>query len=166
MSFLWKSKEKDLAIHKNEDREIIVPVPDIKEYLVREYERVNILKLTNASLERQLEEARETELKYKATLVTLDEYSKRLKLSESEIEKQKQLTKTARQELRNAMDEVNSYKIKFNNAAITKAEVEKEVIEETKAAIVSIISKQKGNLSRKAICEIISAYKKDGADNE
>lgn len=160
MSLFTKIKEKSLVTKNSNEREIVVSVPDIKEYLVREYNRVNDLKLINEGLEQKLEEVREIELKYDATLVTLDEYSKRLKSAENEIAIQKSNVAREREKLRAANDEVNSYKIKFNNAAITKAELEKEIVDEVKADIISIINGCKGNLSKKKVCEIISEYEK------
>ena len=161
MRVFEKIKEKSLAKREVNEREITVAVPDIKEYLVKEYNRVNNLKLINERLEQELEQARETELKYKATLVTLDEYSKRLKQAETEIENWKINTRNAKQELRAALDEVNSYKIKFNNAAITKNEIKNEIVEEVKLGLISLLNNQKGNLSKKSVCEIISAYEKE-----
>lgn len=160
MRLFKKNQEKSLAKREINEREITVAVPDIKEYLVKEYERVNDLKLINEGLEQQLEQARETELKYSATLVTLDEYSKRLKQAESEVERWKICTQNARQDLKSERDELNSYKIKFNNAAITKKEIEEEVVEEIKVGLISLLSNQKGNLSKKSVCEIISTYQK------
>ncbi len=154
-------KEKSLAKRNGNEREIAVSVPDIKEYLISEYERVNALKLINEGLEQQLERARETQMKYNATLVTLDEYSKRLKQAETEIEKWKTNTQIAKQDLRAALDEINSYKIKFNNAAITKSEIKQEIVEEVKAELISLLSTQKGNLSKKSVCEMISVYEKE-----
>lgn len=161
MSLFTKIKEKSLAIRKSNEREIVVSVPDIKEYLVKEYERVNDLKLINEGLEQKLQEAEETKMKYDATLVTLDEYSKRLERAEKEIRDWKESYQRARQDVKAAKDEVNSYKIKFNEAAITKEELEKEIVEEVKAAIISTISNHKGNLSKKTVCEIINSYEKE-----
>ena len=50
----------------------VISVPDIKEYLVREYERVEELRLQNEELINQVEQYRELQLKYDAALVTLD----------------------------------------------------------------------------------------------
>ena len=160
MNWFGKAKEKSLALRKASEREIVVSVPDIKEHLVKEYERVNALKLMNESLEQQLEESRETQLKYEAALVTLDEYSKRIQRAEAEIQGWKNSVQEARQEVKAARDEVNSYKIKFSNAAMTKKELEAEIVEETKTAIISAIYDHKGTLSKKSACEIISAYEK------
>lgn len=153
--------KKSLALQKSKEQNIIVSVPDIKEYLVKEYERVNDLKLINEGLEQQLKEATELKLKYEATLVTLDEYSKRLERAEREIKDWKESYRRARQDVQSANDEVNSYKIKFNNAAITKAEIEQEIVEEVKADIILKINSCKGNLSKKVVCEIISTYEKE-----
>ena len=38
-------------------------------------------------------------------------------------------------------------------------ELLQEIIEETKDDIISIINSQKGNLSKKQVCELIKAYK-------
>lgn len=161
MKIFKNTKEKSLVTKNSNEREIVVAVPDIKEYLVKEYERVNNLKLINEGLEQQLEEAREIKLRYEATLVTLDEYSKRLESAESQIKSQRHTTDNVRAELRAARDEVNSYKIKFNNAAITKAELEREIVDEVKQGIISKINSCKGNLSKKIVCEIISSYEKE-----
>lgn len=161
MSIFTKIKEKSLAIRKTNEREIVVAVPDIKEYLVREYNRVNDLKLINEGLEQKIQEAEETKMKYDATLVTLDEYSKRLERAKKEIRDWKESYQRARQEVKSANDEVNSYKIKFNEAAITKEEIEKEIVEEVKADIISKINSCRGNLSKKTVCDIIGAYEKE-----
>ncbi len=160
MNIFKKIKETGLVPKKDETEAIVVPVPDIKEYLVREYERVNDLKLINEGLEQQLELARETEMKYKATLVTLDEYSKRLKYAESEIERVKGNVKLKTEEVRKAKDELYSYQIKFNDAALTKQEIEIEIVDEVKADLISRINGIKGNLSKKIVYDVINSYKK------
>lgn len=161
MNFFEKIKETGLTVRKSTEREVVISVPDIKEYLVKEYNRVNDLKLLNEGLEQQLKEAEEIKLKYEATLVTLDEYSKRLERAEKEVTSWKKSYNSARQDVKAANDEVNSYKIKFNNAAITKAEIQKEIIDEVKADIVSLVNGLKGNLSKKAVCDIIGSYEKE-----
>ena len=154
---LFKPKEVDLQNEGN--KEIVVAVPDIKEHLVREYERVNKLLLNNEILERKLEEAREIALKYDAALVTLDEYSKRLSAAEQRIADQKALTEAERRRTRAVNDELNSYKIKLNDAALTKEEMKVEIVEQTKIDIIDRIKAQKGALSKKTICDIVENYR-------
>ena len=108
------------------------------------------------------EQARELKLKYDAALVTLDEYSKRQELAKIELQREKDKTAKARQDAGNCRDLVNTYKIQFNNAAITKEQIKDEIISEVKADIIEKISSFKGNLSKKAVCEIILGERREG----
>ena len=136
----------------------VIAVPDIKEYLVKEYERVNELKQQNELLREQVENAREVQLKYDATLVTLDEYSKRLQIAKSENQRERERTEKARQEADRQRDLVNSYKIQFNNAAVTKEQIRDEIICEVKNGLIEQISNFKGNLSKTIVREIIAGF--------
>ena len=149
-----KQPEEELVVV--DDREVMVSVPEIKEYLVKEYERSNNLQLRNEMLEQRIEKAEETRLKYEATLVTLDEYSKRLDSADKQIASLRQQNAEARQETASVKSELNAYKIKFNEAAITKQEVKDEVIRQTKQVIIDEIRSIKGNLSKQAVCDFIS----------
>lgn len=138
-----------------EDAMPVISVPDIKDYLVQEYERVNELRRQNEMLREQVEQARELQLKYDAALVTLDEYSKRQKISEEGLQRERERTIKARQESDKYRDLANTYKIQFNNAAVTKEQIKDEIISETKNAIVERIANFKGNLSKQKVREII-----------
>lgn len=164
MNIFKRSKETSLATKEDKRQDIVVAVPDIKEHLVKEYERVNDLLLENKGLEQQLEEARETEMKYKAALVTLDEYSKRLESAKTDIDILKGTIRNKNEEIRQSRDEVNSYKIKFNEAAITKSEIEAEIVDEAKKGIISLVNGLKGNLSKKIVCDIINSYSEGDND--
>ncbi len=144
------------------DKMPVIAVPDIKEYLVKEYERVQELKFQNEQLREQLEQARELQLKYDAALVTLDEYSKRQELAKIELQREKDKTARARQEADNCRDLVNTYKIQFNNAAVTKEQIREEIISEVKADIIEKISEVKGNLSKTLVCKIILGERREG----
>lgn len=144
-----------LTIFKPKTPVPVISVPDIKDYLVKEYERVNELKSQNDVLRSQIESARELQLKYDAALVTLDEYSKRQELSKLEIQKEKERTARARREADELRDLVNSYKIQFNNAAVTKEQIKDEIVSEVKNALIERIADYKGNLSKQKVREII-----------
>lgn len=161
MGLLSKIKTKSLILKKPNNGDIVVTVPDIKEYLVKEYEKVNELKLINEGLEQQVEKARELELKYNATLVTLDEYAKRLERAEREVTYWKEAYNRARQDVKSANDALNSYKIMFNEVATTKVEISREIVDEVKADIILKINAYKGNLSKKIVCDIIGSYEKE-----
>ena len=153
MRLFNKKKATDLIVPENPP--VVVSVPDIKEYLVKEYEHVNFLNAKIESLEAELEATKETQLKYDATLVTLDEYSERLKRADEKIANEKIKKEIAQDNLKKVKDELNSYKIKFNNMAITKDQIKDEVITELKDEIIKTISNYKGHISKKIICEII-----------
>lgn len=135
----------------------VIRVPDIKDYLVKEYERVNDLLFQNKLLEDRIEQARELKLKYDAALVTLDEYSKRQEASKIELQREKARTEEARKDADQLRDLVNTYKIRFNNAAITKEQITDEIIAKVKADIIEKIKSCKGNLSKEKVCEIITS---------
>ena len=153
---LFKRKEETALIVK-EPEVVSVAVPDIKQYLVNEYERVEGLKTKLIEYETKLEEAEELKFKYDATLVTLDEYSKRLKQADDNIEKEKQKVVNARNETAKAKDELNTIKIKLHDTALTKEAMKDEIIEEFKAELKEKVSNYKGNLSKKYVFWLIDA---------
>ena len=154
---LFKKKEETALVEK--ENPVVVSVPDIKEYLVREYDRVNSLVLEKEKLEEELKMAEELKLKYDATLVTLDEYSKRLKNAEFKIESEKNNTERVKNTLNATREELNAYKIKFNEAAITKEEITDEIVLEFKNSLVEELNKVKGNLSKSLVAKIINETK-------
>lgn len=150
---LFGRKETSLVV---KEQPVVVSVPDIKEYLVNEYERVDKLRQKNEYLELKLEEARETKDKYDATLVILDEYKKRLERAEQSLEREKQKVEVARKETAEVKDEINSYKIILHDAALTKEELTDEIVSEFKSNLVENFNKIKGNLSKNIVTKIIN----------
>ena len=151
---LFKKKEETALVEK--ENPVVVSVPDIKEYLVREYNRVNSLVLEKEKLEEKLKIAEELKLKYDATLVTLDEYSKRLKNAEFKIESEKNNAERIKNTLNATRDELNSYKIKFNTIASTKEAITEEVVLAFKNSLVERFNAVKGNLSKSIVATIIN----------
>lgn len=152
---LFKRKD-ETALAVKEPEVVSVAVPDIKKYLVDEYERVAALKEKLEECEAKLEESVELKFKYDATLVTLDEYSKRLEQAEWRIKSERDKVTVARSETARAKDELNTYKIKLHDAALTKEAIKDEIIEEFKAELVGKINEIKGNLSKKCVLEVIN----------
>ena len=153
MNWFKKKEETALVVQENP---VVVSVPDIKEYLVKEYERVNSLALEKEKLEEELRLAEEIKLKYEAALVTLDEYSKRLKNAEFKIETEKNNTERIKNKLNATRDELNSYKIKFNDLALTKEAMKDEIVIEFKNNLVERFNAVKGNLSKSIVATIIN----------
>lgn len=154
MKLFGRKDETAIVVKKPEV--VSVAVPDIKQYLVNEYERVEVLKAKLEEYELKFEEAIELKFKYDATLVTLDEYSKRLKQAGENIDKEKQRVADARKETAKAKDELNTLKIKMHDVALTKEAMKDEIINEFKAELIEKVSNLKGNLSKKCILELIN----------
>jgi hypothetical protein len=140
----------------------VIKVPDIKEYLVQEYGRVRELQNQNEYLRNQVDQARELKLKYDAALVTLDEYSKRQELAKIELQREKDRTEKARQEADKLRDIANTYKIQFNNAALTKEQIKDEIIAEVKDEIIAKVDSFRGNLSKEKVRAIILCERREG----
>lgn len=153
---LFRRKE-EMALIAKEPEVVSVAVPDIKQYLVNEYERVEGLKAKLEEYEQKLEEAEELKFKYDATLVTLDEYSKRLKQADENINKEKQRVIDAKKETAKAKDELNTLKIKMHDTALTKEAMKDEIIDEFKAELKEKVINYKGNLSKKYVFWLIDA---------
>lgn len=153
---LFKRKDNMALVVKEQPDVVSIAVPDIKQYLVNEYERVEGLKAKLEEYEIKLEEATELKFKYDATLVTLDEYSKRLKQADENINKEKTKVENARNETAKAKDELNTYKIMLHDAALTKEAIKDEIIAEFKTELVEKINEIKGNLSKKCVLEVIN----------
>lgn len=153
-------KPRKLAVPENEVA--VIAVPDIKDYLVREYERVNELKRQNEMLREQLELARELQKKYEAALVTLDECSKRQESAKIELRRERERTEKARQEADRYRDLVNTYKIQLNNAALTKEQIRDEIVSEVKNDLVERVASYKGTLSKQKVREMILGEVSEG----
>lgn len=152
---LFTQKRDNVMVPVNAPEQIVVPVPDIKEYLVREYERVAAMRARIEGLEQELDAANELKFKYDALLVTLDEYSKRLEQAEGKIAVKQGAVDSARRETARARDELNNYKIKLTEATLTKEEIKDEIERETKEELVAKIKSHKGRLSKEIVCKII-----------
>lgn len=154
----FKRKEENALVVKNPDT-VSVAVPDIKQYLVNEYERVEGLKAQIEKYESEIEKAIELKFKYDAALVTLDEYKKRLERAEQQIEKEKQRVEIARKETAIAKDELNSYKIIMHDAALTKEAIEDEIVLAFKSNLVENFNANKDRLSKMLVAKIVNETK-------
>ena len=75
---------------------VSVPVPDLKQYLVQEFEKARDRELIIEGLQQQLEAAEIVEQKYGAVLVTLEDYQRRLDDAETKATKEKERYRSLR----------------------------------------------------------------------
>lgn len=155
--FRTDTESTELVAKRNEVATI--KVPEIKEYLVQEYERSQQLYQANERLREELRLSEETKEEYKATLVTLAEYKDRLDRQEAVIKQREQEVEDAKTQMRAIRDELNDYKIRFSRASLTKERIREEVVEEVKSGILKAILRVKGNLSKTRITEIVRDWK-------
>lgn len=141
--------EEAEVIEKEETAIETIEVRDIRQYLVDEYERASKLKDLLDEQEKQLDAATETENKYAASLVTLDEYSRRLKRQEVEIERLKDRLEKEKQQTKEERDEANIMRVKLNHAEPEKA------AEEARRIAADLLLASKGSLSRRRAADIV-----------
>lgn len=132
-----------------------VQVRDIKQYLVDEYDRAKKLEERNEYLRSEVEKAKELQLKYDASLVLLDEYKGRLESYEKKLLAKDKMIEECQEAVRIANESVNDYKITLSRAALTKEDIQDEVVKETKSRIVQRLYAHRGNLSKMAAIEIV-----------
>lgn len=159
MKGLFKKQEPTAVTVQDKKQELAtVEVRDIKQYLVDEYERSQKLFNEVEYLKSELERAREVKMKYDATLVTLDEYSKRLENQERRLKSKEYKIEDLQRQLDEARDELNTCKIQLSRAAITREEIKEEIVADTKDQIIQSIQEHKGNLSKLLAVEIIQRF--------
>lgn len=132
-----------------------VQVRDIKQYLVDEYDRAKKLEERNEYLRSEVEKAKELQLKYDASLVLLDEYKGRLESYEKKLLAKDKMIEECQEAVRIANESVNDYKITLSRAALTKEDIQDEIVKETKSRIVQRLYTHRGNLSKMAAIEIV-----------
>lgn len=143
----------------NEFNPLVVSVPEVKEYLVREFEKTKGLLNIIDGLNEKLEAAEEFKIKYDAAMVTVDGYSTKLADLEDRMTKLQEKLSKEKESHTKTRDELNSYKIKFNNISLTKMQIKNEIVKEIKGEIILAIKAHKGALSKSVACEIVDKTK-------
>ena len=147
------SKKNNLVVKENEIQAI--KVRDLKEYLVKDFGEIKIKEQTIDKLESEIDELKKIEIKYNATLITLEEFNARiLREKDKNIRLEQKITEKNK-EIAKLNEEKNSCLIR-EQIAIDKIENTKDfVIPEFKEKIKKVIDNTKGNLSKKKVIELI-----------
>ena len=132
-----------------------VKVADIKQYLVDEYKLTNELNKENKDLRKQLEVANVISQKYDLSLITLDEYKKRLGDSKKEISDLEKTIKIKNDEIDKLTLEKNDLKIKATDISLKIDKIKKESIKEYKKELISAINDLKGNIAKTKVINLI-----------
>lgn len=147
------SKKNNLVVKENEIQSI--KVRDLKEYLVKDFEEIKIKEQTIDKLETEIDELKKIEIKYNATLITLEEFNARvLREKDKNIRLEQKITEKNK-EIAQLNEEKNNCLIR-EKIAIDKIENTKDfIIPEFKEKIKKVIDNTKGNLSKKKVIELI-----------
>ena len=147
------SKKNNLVVKENEIQAI--KVRDLKEYLVKDFEEIKIKEQTIDKLESEIEELKKIEIKYNATLITLEEFNARvLREKDKNIRLEQKITEKNK-EIARLNEEKNNCLIR-EKIAIDKIENTKDfIIPEFKEKLKKVIDNTKGNLSKKKVIELI-----------
>lgn len=132
-----------------------VKVADIKKYLADEYKLTDKLNKENKELRKQLDEADITRQKYELTLITLDEYTKRLKEKDKTIDELLKDKDNLKKEKQKIFDENNDLKIRYRDFEKEIKETETIIFKSTKQMIIERIQETKGQLSKTKVIDII-----------
>ena len=149
------SKKNNLVVKENEIQAII-KVRDLKEYLVKDFEEIKIKEQTIDKLESEIDELKKIEIKYNATLITLEEFNARVLREKDKNVRLEQKITEKNKEIAQLNEEKNNCLIR-EKIAIDKIENTKDfIIPEFKEKIKKVIDNTKGNLSKKKVIELIN----------
>ena len=95
------------------------------------------------------------ELKYNATLITLEEFDSRIAREEEKVIKLEDKILAYKEEIKKLEEEKNNYIIKERQALDKLNVARKTIINEYQDKLINCINSEKGTLSKKRICEII-----------
>lgn len=148
------SKKNNLVVKENEIQAI--KVRDLKEYLVKDFEEIKIKEQTIDKLESEIDELKKIEIKYNATLITLEEFNARVLREKDKNVRLEQKITEKNKEIAQLNEEKNNCLIR-EKIAIDKIENTKDfIIPEFKEKIKKVIDNTKGNLSKKKVIELIN----------
>lgn len=133
----------------------VIQVKDIKGHLVNMFEENRLKEDRIEELEQTIEDLKQTELEYKAALVTLDEYSNRLKRKDQRIEKLEKNTAEKNNVIDDLNDKINSYKILEYEHDNLREKVQKDVKNGTLQAVIHLVKATRGNLSKQRLVDDI-----------
>lgn len=147
------SKKNELVVRNSEIQPI--QVRDLKEYLVKDFEQIEISEQIIENLKSQIEELNKIKIKYDATLITLEEFDARVLREKEKNIKLEQQIKEKNEEIAKLNEEKNNCLIR-ERIANDKIENTKDfIISEFKEQIKQVINVQKGTLSKKKVIDLI-----------
>ena len=146
-------KKHELVPRKQEMQKI--EVRDLKEYLVRDFAQIEQNEETIAHLQERVEELEKIEIKYKATLITLEEFDIRVNREKEKTLRFEEKYNRLREEMKCLEEQKNDCIIREKQALDKINNVKDTIINEFKDDLIKHIKETKGTLSKQKIYDII-----------
>ena len=153
---------------KKKDEELknvkMIPVPDIRAYMVKGYEEIREIKAKAEEEEQQKnnykELAEKNEKLYNATLISLQEFENRYNTSKATADRYKKLYEEEKEKREednyNNENEINELKSKLYSQNIKLEKAKAIISTETIQELINKFDSVKGNLSKARVMRILS----------
>lgn len=152
---LSRKKIKKLLLPEKKQEIQTIPIRDLKEYLVKDFQKIKENEMIISNLKDRIDVLEKIELKYNATLITLEEFDSRIAREEENVIKLENKILGYKEEIKKLEEEKNNYIIKERQALDKLNNARKIIINEYQDKLIDCINSEKGTLSKKKICEII-----------
>lgn len=145
-NFLSKEKKQEIQT---------IPVRDLKEYLVKDFQKIKEDEMIISNLKDRIDELEQIEIKYNATLITLEEFDSRIAREKEKVIKLEDKILVYKEEIKKLEEEKNNCIIREKQALDKIRNVRETIINEYQDRLIDCINSEKGPLSKKKISEII-----------
>ena len=152
---LSREKLKKFLLPEKKQEMQTIPIRDLKEYLVKDFQKIKENEIIISNLKDRIDVLEKVELKYNATLITLEEFDSRIAREEEKVIKLEDKILAYKEEIKKLEEEKNNYIIKEKQALDKLNVARKTIINEYQDKLINCINSEKGTLSKKRICEII-----------
>ena len=133
----------------------IIPVRDLKEYLIKDFEQIQQNEVEISKLKDRIDELEKIEIKYKATLITLEEFDTRIAREKENVIKIETKYTQLKEEMKKLEEQKNNCIIREKQALDKINNVKDVILKEYREKLIFHIQNSKGTLSKKKVCEII-----------
>lgn len=145
----WNKTENDTK------KELAISVPDLKQYLIKEYERVQEMKDELAKKDEQLKAAEKFHSDYLGLGVVASEYKREIQGQKWEISKLKTTIENYDKEKAANNEKLNTFVIASKNAEEDKKAFVEECLKRQRKELVREVSELKGNITKAQIIELL-----------
>lgn len=152
---LSREKLKKFLLPEKKQETQTIPVRDLKEYLVKDFQKIKEDEMIISNLKDRIDELEQIEITYNATLITLEEFDSRIAREKEKVIKLEDKILGYKEEIKKLEEEKNNCVIREKQALDKLNNARETIISEYQDKLIDYINSRKGTLSKKKICEII-----------